>query len=186
MNYLRLSRMYLGQNGITVPSVFGETRIVGEHEGQKWVLSVMRRCMGWMERAGRSLSLGNSQLYRPITDGERNRRRSCKKAREGRSEKFTRPWSPIFDRPWLLHVNKKKKRGRERELRRLSNYQLNSPFTDSGRYRVSPWTSFIRADIPTMLCFFVGQILLDTAYTSVDFIIIIFIFPFFSPFSFFP
>lgn len=30
-----------------------------------------------------------------------------------------------------------------------------------------------------MLCFFVGQILLDTAYTSVDFIIIIFIFPFF-------
>lgn len=179
--------MYLGQNGITVPSVFGETRIVGEHEGQKWVLSVMRRCMGWMERAGRSLSLGNSQLYRPITDGERNRRRSCKKAREGRSEKFTRPWSPIFDRPRLLHVNKKKKRGRERELRRLSNYQLNSPFTDSGRYRVSPWTSFIRADIPTMLCFFVGQIFLDTAYTSVDFIIIIFIFPFFfPPFSFFP
>lgn len=27
--------MYLGQNGITAPSVFGETRIVGEHEGQK-------------------------------------------------------------------------------------------------------------------------------------------------------
>lgn len=150
----------------------------------------MRR---WMERAGRSLSLGNSQLYRPITDGERNRRRSCKKAREGQSEKFTRPWSPIFDRPRLLHVNKKKegererKRGgeRERELRRLSNYQLNSPFTDSRRYRVSPWTSFIRADIPTMLCFFVGQILLDTQRTlSVDFIII-FISLFFFSFLFF-
>ena len=148
----------------------------------------MRR---WMERAGRSLSLGNSQLYRPITDGERNRRRSCKKAREGQSEKFTRPWSPIFDRPRLLHVNKKKegererKRGgeRERELRRLSNYyQLNSPFTDSRRYRVSPWTSFIRADIPTMLCFFVGQILLDTAYTERGFHYYFYLSLFFLPF----
>lgn len=27
--------MYLGQNGITAPSVFGETRIVGERQGTK-------------------------------------------------------------------------------------------------------------------------------------------------------
>ena len=143
----------------------------------------MRR---WMERAGRSLSLGNSQLYRPITDGERNLVKKHVKA----NPKNSRDREVQFSIGHGCCMWTKKKRGRERErggerereLRRLSNYQLNSPFTDSRRYRVSPWTSFIRADIPTMLCFFVGQILLDTAYTERGFHYYFYLSLFFLPF----
>lgn len=165
-----------------------------ESSNSRWTRGTKMNFIGDEMLNGTSGSVVITWEQSTVSADNRRGKKSCKKAREGQSEKFTRPWSPIFDRPRLLHVNKKKegererKRGgeRERELRRLSNYQLNSPFTDSRRYRVSPWTSFIRADIPTMLCFFVGQILLDTQRTlSVDFIII-FISPFFFPFlSFF-